>query len=395
MRVLHITHSYYPRVGGIEHHVQSIATQLMTTGVQSHVLTPRWSPDHPAKESVAGISIVREELPGMMQNIPLSARDSYRLRCWVRAIREVDPDLVHVHGPFSPIFGPPVRWASWSPIRLMQLLGLLDAPVVVTFHGLWAHYVVDPYDRDRKHVKIASALIGVDRTICRDLTRLYLVPATRVNYIPNGVDTHIFHPGGPDAGLMNRLGILESEPVILVPRRLDPKNGIENAIRAFGHVVRQVPNAKLILLGFGMGTSDPGYTQRILSLLSQLDLGSRVVRHPGLSHKEMALAYRSATVAVIPSLWEATSLSALESLACGTPVIASRIGGLPDLIDDTCGVLVDPGNEHALARAMLELLTDEAARARLGQGGIQRSSRYSWSQIAVNTKSVYEQALMR
>jgi len=395
MRVLHIVHSYFPRIGGVEHHVQSILGKLVRQGVDPLVLTPRWSPDELQYDVVDGVRVTREGLFGLMQNKPVSVRDVYRLGRWFKVIRAYEPDLIHVHGPFSPILGLPVRFASWMPVQILQALGLLGCPVIVTFHGLWAHYRNDEYDRDRKHVKVGSLFIGVDKAICRDLTERFGVATSKVDYIPNGVDNNTFHPANKDLSLLRELGLSASDRVILVPRRVDPKNGIEFAVRAFARVSQQVPDAKMILLGVGMGTSDAGYTGRIVSLIRGMGLDSRVICHPGLPYGEMPRIYRLAEVTVIPSLWEATSLAALESLASGIPVIASRVGGLEDLIDESCGILVPPADAESLADALCDLLTSHDARDHLARGGSERAGSYDWSTVADRTLSVYNRAIGR
>ncbi len=368
MRVLHIAHSYFPRIGGVEHHVQSILGKLVRQGVDPLVLTPRWSPDDLQHDVVDGVRVTREGLFGLMQNNPVSVRDVYRLGRWFKVIRAFEPDLVHVHGPFSPILGLPVRFGSWLPVQILQALGLLGSPVIVTFHGLWVHYRNDEYDRDRKHVKVGSLFIGVDKTICRDLTERFGVPGSKVDYIPNGVDNGTFHPAKKDLSLLRELGLSASDRVILVPRRVDPKNGIEFAVRAFARFSQRIPDAKMILLGVGMGT---------------------------LPYEEMPRIYRLAEVTVIPSLWEATSLAALESLASGVPVIASRIGGLEDLINESCGILVPQADDESLADALFDLLTSQSARDHLAQGACERAGSFDWSGIADRTLSVYDRAIGR
>ena len=106
----------------------------------------------------------------------------------------------------------------------------------------------------------------------------------------------------------------------------------------------------------------------------------------------LARLYQSATVVVVPSLWEGFGLAALEAMACGAPVIAATRGGLPEVVGDA-GLLVDPTNVDALREAMYTLAGNEPLRATLRARGLARARAFSWRHVAEATVAVYREAL--
>ncbi|TVP73130.1 MAG: glycosyltransferase [Gemmatimonadales bacterium] len=140
--------------------------------------------------------------------------------------------------------------------------------------------------------------------------------------------------------------------VVVVPRRLFRKNGVEYVIRALPALVREVPGALLLLVG------DGPERDRIEALARELGVSDRIHLAGRRPHHEMPGWLSSGEIAVFPSLMEATSVAALEAMACRRPVVASRVGGLPQIVDEEVGRLVEPANPEALARALADLLRD-------------------------------------
>jgi len=114
----------------------------------------------------------------------------------------------------------------------------------------------------------------------------------------------------------------------------------------------------------------------------------------GISDEELAGLLASAEVMCVPSLYEGFSLPTVEAMSCGTPVVASRAGALPEVVGD-CAVLVEPGDSEALAGAIRELVESPEERTRLGAAGRQRAlSRYSWTSVAQATVDAYAEAIV-
>ena len=209
--------------------------------------------------------------------------------------------------------------------------------------------------------------------ICRD----FRVPAGNVHVIPLGVDTRLFHP----------------RPVPRVPGRIvavasadSPLKGISTLLRAFGKFTTE-RDAVLTVVG---KPAPGGPTDR---LAGDLGLGNRVQFISGMSDTALAEFMASAEIAVVPSLYEGFSLPAVEHMASGTPLIASRTGALPEVTGDAA-VLVTPGDDEELAAAMGRLHDREQERARLSAAALRRvAERFAWPAVARATVAEYEQAI--
>ena len=180
--------------------------------------------------------------------------------------------------------------------------------------------------------------------ICRD----FKVAPENVHVIPLGVDTRLFHPR-PAPRVPGRM--------VAVASADSPLKGVATLLQAFGKIVAE-RNAQLIVVG---KPAPGGPTER---LASELALGDRVRFVHGISDEELADLTASAEIAVVPSLYEGFSLPAVEHMASGTPLVASRTGALPEVTGDAA-VLVEPGDAEELAAVLRGLLDSPAERARL------------------------------
>jgi len=194
---------------------------------------------------------------------------------------------------------------------------------------------------------------------------------SRIKVIPNGVDPELFSPGVEP--------LIEcSAPVVLTARRLVKKNGVEHLVKAMDEMdVR----CRLVIAGDGP------------EMLRLRELaGDRGDIHflGAVPHSAMPGLIASADIAVVPSLIEASSLFMLEAMAMERPVIASNVGGLPEVLGQA-GLLVQPASPPALARAIEALLSDERERRRLGRIGFKKvRERYTWKKIARIVEAEYE-----
>jgi glycosyltransferase involved in cell wall biosynthesis len=184
-----------------------------------------------------------------------------------------------------------------------------------------------------------------------------LAPGVSVEALTNGVETEVFQRVEPTLEP-------DSRPRIVVPRRLFPKNGVEHFVRALPLILRET-EVTAVFIGDGPQRKELEELAVRLGIRDQVDfLGKR-------THAEMPGLLSSGTIAVIPSLMEATSVAALEAMACELPVAASRVGGLPEIVDDEVGTLFEPGDPQDLAGAVTGLLRD-ADLAAMGRRGRER-----------------------
>jgi glycosyltransferase involved in cell wall biosynthesis len=210
--------------------------------------------------------------------------------------------------------------------------------------------------------------------ICRD----FRVPAKDVHVIPLGVDTRLFHP---------RPGPRADGRILAVASAADsPVKGIATLLRAAGKVATE-RDVHLIVVG---RPAAGGPTER---LAAELGLGDRVRFVTGVGDRELAELAASAEIAVVPSLYEGFSLPAVEHMASGTPLVASRTGALPEVTGDAA-VLVTPGDAEELAAALRRLHDSARERERLGAAAWERvQERFAWPAVARAIVAQYYRAM--
>ena len=209
--------------------------------------------------------------------------------------------------------------------------------------------------------------------ICRD----FGVPAESVRVIPLGVDTRRFHPR-PAPRVPGR--------IVAVASADSPIKGVATLLRAFGKLATE-RDVQLIVVG---KPNPGGPTER---LVADLALGGQVRFAHGLSDTAVAELTASAEIAVVPSLYEGFSLPAVEHMASGTPLVASRTGALPE-VTGTAAVLVAPGDAEELAAALRSLVDSPQQRARLSEAAWHRvQERFAWPAVARATVKEYERAI--
>jgi D-inositol-3-phosphate glycosyltransferase len=194
------------------------------------------------------------------------------------------------------------------------------------------------------------------------------------------------------------LGIAPETKVVLYVGSFDPRSGIETLVRAVS--LSAVPKADLKLIiggGWGAGESDGKERDRIGSIVEELGLSDITSFRGGLSRDILPAYYAAADVCVVPSHYEPLGLVALEAMACGTPVIASDVGGLKyTVVPQETGLLAPPKNEAVFADAIDRLLGDSLWRQQLGHTARQRVETYfSWDRIASQLSQLYTQLLQQ
>ncbi|MCI0688605.1 MAG: glycosyltransferase family 4 protein [Sporichthyaceae bacterium] len=203
--------------------------------------------------------------------------------------------------------------------------------------------------------------------------------------IPNGVDSSRFHAGPVGSAGPGRA---DDDLAVLFVGRLVPEKGADVLLRAFAAVRSRMPHARLVIVGDG----DQALYLRRLARYFGL---AREVEFTGwLTGDELVRAYRLAAVVAVPSRYEPFGLVALEAMSCARPVVASRIGGLAEIIKhETTGLLVPTADHLALAQGLVRLLTDDRARDAAGQAARSRALDYPWPAVAAATERQYVSVL--
>jgi D-inositol-3-phosphate glycosyltransferase len=298
-------------------------------------------------------------------------------------------DLVHSH-----------YWLSgWVGNALHQLW---DIPLVSSFHtlGKVKNYLLsdgetpEPRARIDGEVRVIGAsdrILAATPAEAGQLVGLYRAGPDHVNVVPPGVDGATFSPRDrTDA--RDRL-YLKGLRLALYVGRLQPHKGPDVAIRTVAEAIVRDPVAtrdlQLAIVGGPSGT-DVGEIDRLLDLITALGINDRVMLFPPQPQERLADFYAAADVVLVPSRSESFGLVALEAQACGTPVIAARVGGLPFVVDDgRTGFLVEGHDPADHAARVLDVLRDSALQARLGAEAAYRALRFTWDVTADEVARIY------
>jgi len=259
-----------------------------------------------------------------------------------------------------------------------------------------------PADEDFAVVaRYSDVQIGVSEFVAGEMRR-GLGERGNVHAIPNGVDLERFgNEAARAAGraLRHELELPSDAVAILFAGAITTEKGFIHLAQAFTRLYDRYPNACLLVAGStGLwGQGDIPEYRRQYEVEAHLVLESVMdrVRFLGsVSSAAMPAVYTASDIVVVPSIWrEGFGLVALEALASGCPVVASRIGGLVEVVNSSCGRLISSGDEDELLAVLLELVENGDLRQRLGQTGRLVSARFSWLSAALQIEAVYKSVL--
>jgi len=367
-----LSHGYYPRIGGAERQLAAVVPLLQARGVEACILTRRL-PGTTRFETVNGVPVYRLPVPGPK---PLASL-TFTLAA-LALIARLDPDLIHAHELISP---------ATTAVLAKQLFG---KPVVATVHGSGLSSDVLRLKRrflGRSRLRILrreiDAFCVISAVIDSELAAEGVSAQKRIP-IPNGVDVEHFAPLAPErkAALRSRLALSVDAPLVIFVGRLAPEKRVDLLIGLWDSVREAVPGARLLILG--SGPEEAGLKQKASDGI--LFLGSQPDVTPYL---------QAADLFVLPSAAEGLSLALLEALACGLPVIATSVGGNPEVIRHLeTGWLVPPNDPGTLAEAIVTLLEDEKLQGKLRENARAHAVRnYSLVTMADRLLDLYRQVL--
>ena len=289
-------------------------------------------------------------------------------------------DLVHSH-----------YWLSGAVGRVLK--AEWDVPHVVMFHTLGEaknrHHINErePAHRIQGEREVARA---TDRVICASegekemLVSLYGVPSHRISVVPCGVDTERFRPMSRSR-VRRTLGLAADEPIVLFVGRIERLKGIDVLLRAAAQM-----QDTFRLLVVGGDEKDAARKRELTALARDLGIGEKVSFLDAVPHDRLAHYYNAADICVVPSYYESFGLVALEAMACGVPVIASRVGGLKETVQDgRTGYLVPWHCPEPFAERLELLLSNESLRRSLGREARAAAERFRWSNVAARVELIY------
>lgn len=245
-------------------------------------------------------------------------------------------------------------------------------------------------------VAAADRLVANTHAEAKELIELYHADPNRVRVVHPGVDLELFIPGNEGAARAD-LGIAPEAIVLLFVGRIQPLKAPDVLIEAAAEILKRNPQLRRqLVVAICGGPSGSGLERPDALLTLARDLGvSEVVRFvPPTSRDQLVKWYQAATVCVVPSYSESFGLVAIEAQACGTPVIAARVGGLPTAVrEGISGVLVDGHNASDWAESILDVVTNETLRKKLIAGAIDHASNFGWEDTTDKLISVYQEAV--
>lgn len=295
-----------------------------------------------------------------------------------RAIRQFQPDLVSAHS----------TKAGYAARLLCALLGV--KPVLFTAHG-WA-FTAGRGERARKRLALAERLAArvTSKIICvsehdRELAlRFQVGKPKQLVTVHNGIDAAPFLAAHGDR-IRSELGLGRAPVITFVGRLAPPKDPL-----AFLQACQMLPgNFRVLVVGEGeLRNSVREYVKRNGLASKLVLLGER---------EDVPEILAASDIFVLPSDWEGLPLTIIEAMMAGLPIAATRVGGVPELVEDgVTGYLVPPQNSHALGEAIGKLLADPALRQHMGKAGRKHAvERFSLNQMLTRTEAVYEGALAR
>ena len=291
----------------------------------------------------------------------------------------VEYDLVHAHYWLSGVVGLALR-ERWG------------VPVLQMFHTLGRfkngaarrHADLEPtlrLDEEQRVVAQVDGLVAASAGERRALIDAYGADTTRAVVIPCGVDTTLFCPGDREAARM-RIGAGDA-PLVVYVGRIAPVKGLATLLDAIAQLRQRSSRVQLLIVGGEADEAVSGHEVEIRQRVAALGLHD-AVRFVGAQPQEVLRDYYlAADVTVLPSYYESFGMVALEAMACGSPVIGSRVGGLATTVrDGVTGFLVPDGDAQALAERRDTVIAAPDLRFRLGREGVQWAARHRWPCVA-------------
>lgn len=362
--------------GGAEALAWQVAMNLDQSRFNSVFCASRMQPSRQREQRVTELD------EAGVRFLALERRSSFDQRPWLRLIsyiRQQQVDVLHTHKIGSNTWG-----ALLSPFA--------PVPVFVAHEHSWS-FEGQPLRRvlDRQLIaRRADALIAVSEADRRRMHRVERIPMEKLRFVPNGIPA--LDPPDPGVDLRTDFAVAPGCPVIGAVATLRPVKALDVLIRAAVPLKARFPGLKVLIAGASVegDVRDPE-REKLAALARELGVGDEIVflgRRSDVSNVLAAL-----DVAILSSDFEGSPLSVLEYMAAGKPVVATRVGGVPDVVEDgVTGFLVDPQDPNGLASAVAQLLDDPSRAAAMGRAGRERCRRkFSIENTTRQIEGLYEE----
>ncbi|WP_081909115.1 glycosyltransferase [Deinococcus sp. YIM 77859] len=383
--------------GGQNVYVAQVARHLARLGYAVDVFTRRDAPHLPeVLEWVPGVRVVhvpagpaaaipKEHLLPLMPDFTRLMADFLT--------REGGYDLLHAN-----------FWMSG--LVAADLGRQLGLPFVITFHALGKvrrlhqgeadGFPDDRFAIEERLVREANRIVAECPQDEADLRELYGADPARIVTVPCGFDPSEFSPQGRREA-RRRLGLDPDELTVLQLGRMVPRKGVDDAIRGFARAMRQLQQpARLLVVGGNSPDPDPRLTPelgRLQAVAREEGVADRVIFTGSRDRSALRDYYSAADVFISVPWYEPFGITPLEAMACGTPVLGARVGGIQHtVVDGETGYLVPPRDPDALGRRLAELLADAPLRERMGEAALLRvRTHFTWEGVARQLAEVYRE----
>ncbi len=242
---------------------------------------------------------------------------------------------------------------------------------------------------EKKVMDSARYIIALSSVESVDIQNLYDIPEEKIIVFPPGVDLQNFYP--VDKSVAKEALGMKNHKYILFVGRIDPIKGFEILLE-MAQILKKKNEFQLIIVGGGSIRS-----KELIELQSKIDsknLSDDVVLVGSVPHQQLKTYYSAVDVFVLTSFYESLGFVILESMACATPVVASNVGGIPTLVDDSLtGFLIDENNPESFAEKVEELLIDNNLNYKMGQEGLKKAKLISWTQMTIQMNSFFEKTI--
>lgn len=305
-------------------------------------------------------------------------------------------DLIHSHYWMSGIAAEILKRSWKAPVlQMFHTLGKLKQQVAQTEKEAEGEYRIEG---ELRAMAAADRIVASTGTEKDQLTGLYGVSPEKIVIIPPGVDLSRFYPIPPDEA-KEYVGIAPKERMVLFVGRIEPLKGLDTLLRALARLASEGALEEnclcLAVIGGDLnedGESHNGELEYLLSLRREMGLKDLVAFLGKQDQDSLPYYYSASEMVVMPSHYESFGMVALESMACGTPVIASQVGGLVHLVEDgETGYHVPVEDPLALSKRIQGLLEDKALRYRMGHNAFAFAKKYSWENISDRMVTLYRE----
>ena len=383
--------------GGMNIYVVESAERMAAMGVSVDIFTRRHNPDLPdIVELSAGVrvrhlnigacSATKEELPALIPNLS----DAFS------AVLENEKyDVLHSH-----------YWISGK--VAMPVAKKFGIPLAHTMHTMARVKNMNLAEGERPEpmirvqgetqvVAAADALIANTDAEAASLVSLYEACPDNVSVVSPGVDLYTFTAGNGRKAAREAIGLPQDAHILAFVGRIQPHKGPEVLIRAVAEMLNHSPHLRTKLITIIMGGasgSGLGEVDRLKDLASWLNISDVVRFENPVPRAQIPQWYRAADLVCVPSYSESFGLVALEAQACGTPVVATAVGGLRTTVaDGISGVLVDGHDPRAWSSVLARLIQEPQRRVLLSMGAIEHASHFGWDATARGTLDIYDRII--